>query len=207
MEFKPLMNIESSFKMIRLFVLIFVCCCTLVTVYAVWSSYSYAEAQRQKIYVLDQGKSLILALSQDLAQNRPVEAKDHIGRFHELFFTLSPDKDAIEHNINRALYLSDKSAFTIYKDLVESGYFNRVISGNVTQRIWLDSISCNFGNYPYEAMVYARQHIIRETTVTERRLITSCRLRNTSRSDNNPHGFILENFNIKENEDMSTWDR
>lgn len=207
MEFKPLKNIESSFKLIRLFAIIFVCASTVVTVYAVWSSYSYAEAQRQKIYVLDQGKSLILALSQDLAQNRPVEAKDHIRRFHELFFTLSPDKDAIEHNINRALYLSDKSAFTIYKDLVESGYYNRVISGNVTQRIWIDSISCNFSNYPYEATVYARQHITRETTVTERRLVTSCRLRNTSRSDNNPHGFIIENFNIKENEDNATWDR
>jgi conjugative transposon TraK protein len=207
MEFKPLKNIESSFKLIRLFAVIFVCGCTVITVYSVWSSYSYAEAQRQKIYVLDQGKSLILALSQDLAQNRPVEAKDHIRRFHELFFTLSPDKNAIEYNINRALYLSDKNAFTIYKDLVESGYFNRVISGNVTQRIWVDSISCNFSNYPYEAMVYARQHIIRETTVTERKLVTSCRLRNTSRSDNNPHGFIIENFNIKENEDMSTWDR
>jgi len=207
MEFKPLKNIESSFKMIRLFAIIFVCCCTIITVYTVWGSYNYAEAQRQKIYVLDQGKSLILALSQDLAQNRPVEAKDHIRRFHELFFTLSPDKDAIEHNINRALYLSDKSAFSIYKDLVESGYFNRIISGNVTQRIWVDSISCDFNNYPYGTTVYARQHIIRETTVTERRLVTSCRLRNTSRSDNNPHGFIIENFNIKENEDMSTWDR
>ena len=207
MEFKPLMNIESSFKLIRLFAIVFVCSCTVVTVYSVWSSYRYAEAQRQKIYVLDQGKSLILALSQDLSQNRPVEAKDHIMRFHELFFTLSPDKNAIEYNINRALALSDKSVFTIYKDLVESGYFNRIISGNVTQRIWVDSISCNFNNYPYEAMVYARQHIIRETTVTERNLVTSCRLRNTSRSDNNPHGFILENFIIKENEDKSTWDR
>jgi hypothetical protein len=38
-------------------------------------------------------------------------------------------------------------------------------------------------------------------------LVTSCRLRNTSRSDNNPHGFIIENFNIVENEDISTWDR
>ena len=40
----------------------------------------------QKIYVLDGGKSLLLALSQDLSQNRPVEARDHVKRFHELFF-------------------------------------------------------------------------------------------------------------------------
>ena len=50
----------------------FVVLCALVTGYALWSSYSFAEKQREKIYVLDNGKSLILALSQDLSQNRPV---------------------------------------------------------------------------------------------------------------------------------------
>ena len=44
----------------------------------------------------------MVALSQDLSQNRPVEAREHVRRFHELFFTLSPDKAAIESNLNRA---------------------------------------------------------------------------------------------------------
>ena len=95
MEFKSLTNIETSFRQIRLFALVFICLCALVTGFAVWNSYSFAEKQRQKIYVLDNGKSLMLALSQDMAQNRPVEAKSHVRRFHELFFTLSPDKGAV----------------------------------------------------------------------------------------------------------------
>ena len=102
MEFKSLTNIESSFRRIRLMLAAFVACCTLVTVFALWHSYRFAEKQREKIYVLDGGKSLMLALSQDLAQNRPAEAREHVRRFHELFFGLSPQKDAIEHNINRA---------------------------------------------------------------------------------------------------------
>lgn len=75
----------------------------LLTVLVVWRSYSFAEAQRQKIYVLDQGRSLMLALSQDLQQNRPVEAREHVRRFHLLFFDLSPDKSAIEGNLTKAL--------------------------------------------------------------------------------------------------------
>lgn len=51
----------------------------------------------------------MLALSQDVQQNRPVEAREHIRRFHELFFSLSPDKSAIESNVQRALYLSMKA--------------------------------------------------------------------------------------------------
>lgn len=112
MEFKSLLNIESNFRQLRLYSLIFAGICALVSIFAVWKSYSFAEAQRQKIYVLDNGKSLLLALSQDLSQNRPVEAREHVRRFHELFFSLSPDKAAIESNINRALLMADKSALT-----------------------------------------------------------------------------------------------
>ena len=116
MEFKSLRNIESSFRQIRLFTIVFVALCAAVTGYALWNSYSFAEAQRQKIYVLDGGKSLMLALSQDLSQNRPVEAREHVKRFHELFFTLSPDKSAIESNINRAFFaaLVAASAWSVY---------------------------------------------------------------------------------------------
>ena len=129
MEFKSLKNIETSFRQIRLFTLVFASLCAVVTGFALWKSYSFAEAQRQKIYVLDNGKSLMLALSQDVRQNRPVEAREHVRRFHELFFTLSPDKSAIEGNIRRSLLLADKSAFNYYKDLSEKGYYNRIISG------------------------------------------------------------------------------
>lgn len=207
MEFKSLNNIETSFKQIRFFGIVFICLCGAITGYSVWSSYNFAEAQRQKIYVLDGGKSLMLALSQDLSQNRPVEAKEHIRRFHELFFTLSPDKSAIESNIKRALLLADRSAFNYYNDFAEKGYYNRIISGNVNQLMQVDSVICNFDNYPYRAVTYARQMIIRESNLTERSLITKCNLLNSVRSDNNPHGFTIEAFEIIENKDLKTQKR
>jgi len=207
MEFKSLKNIESGFKQIRLFSIIFLCLCAAITGYAVWSSYNFAEAQRQKIYVLDNGKSLMLALSQDLSQNRPVEAREHVRRFHELFFTLSPDKNAIESNIKRALFLSDRSAFNYYSDLSEKGYYARIVSGNINQAIQVDSVVCNFDKYPYQVMTYARQMIIRESNVTERSLITHCQLLNSVRSDNNPQGFTIEAFEIVENKDLTVTNR
>jgi len=207
MEFKSLKTIETSFKQIRLFGIVFICLCAGITGYSVWSSYSFAEKQRQKIYVLDGGKSLMLALSQDLSQNRPVEAKEHVRRFHELFFTLSPDKNAIENNINRALFLVDKSAFRYYKDMQEKGYYDRIISGNINQAIRVDSVACNFNNYPYQVVTYARQMIIRESNITQRSLVTRCDLINSVRSDNNPQGFIMEHFEILENRDISVMER
>lgn len=75
MEFKSLKNIETSFRQIRLYSIIFLVLCSVVVV-SVYSSYDFAEKQREKIYVLDGGKSLMLALSQDLSQNRPAEARN-----------------------------------------------------------------------------------------------------------------------------------
>ena len=207
MEFKSLKNIETSFKQIRFFGIVFVCLCATIVGFSVWNAYSFAEAQRQKIYVLDGGKSLMLALSQDLSQNRPVEAREHVKRFHELFFTLSPDKNAIESNINRALFLVDRSAFAYYKDLQEKGYYNRIISGNINQNLQVDSVSFNFDTYPYKAVTYARQFILRESNITERSLVTRCNLINSVRSDNNPHGFTMESFEIIENKDLRVIDR
>jgi len=207
MEFKSLKNIESSFRQIRLFGILFLAVCAVIAGYSVWSSYRFAEKQRQRIYVLDQGKSLMLALSQELSQNRPVEAREHVRRFHELFFTLSPDKAAIEGNINRALLLVDRSAFKYYQDMSEKGYYNRIISGNINQTVTVDSIALDMNSYPYRAVTYARQMILRASNITERSLVTRCELINSVRSDNNPQGFTMERFEILENKDLRVMER
>lgn len=205
MEFKSLKNIETSFKQIRLYAVVFGTVCLLTVGFSLWKSYDFAEKQREKIYVLDSGKSLILALSQDAALNRPVEAREHVRRFHELFFTLSPDKSAIESNMKRAFFLADKSALNYYKDLSEKSYYNRIISGNIRQRIEIDSIICNFESYPYQVRTYGKQYIIRSSSTTERSLVSECRLVNSTRSDNNPQGFIIEDFLVRENRDLQVF--
>lgn len=202
MEFKSLRNIENSFKQIRLYAIVFASVCLLVVGFTIYKSYDFAKEQREKIYVLDKGKSLMLALSQDASINRPVEAREHVRRFHELFFTLSPEKAAIEGNMQRAFNLADKSAFDYYKDLLEKGYYSRVISGNIQQRVEVDSIKIDFNSYPYKTMTYATQYIIRSSNLTKRNLVTSCQLISAVRSDNNPQGFIIEKFTVVENKDL-----
>lgn len=207
MEFRTLRNIENSFKQIRLYAIVFAVLCLSVAGFAVWKSYSFAALQREKIYVLDNGKSLMLALSQDASINRPVEAREHVRRFHELFFTLAPDKSAIESNMKRAFDLADKSAFDYYRDLSEKGYYNRIISGNVQQRIEVDSVVCDFNTYPYSVITYSKQFIIRSSNLTKRSLITSCNLLNSVRSDSNPQGFQILKFSVLSNKDEEVIER
>ena len=73
MEFKSLKNIETSFRQIRLFGIVMVSLCAFIAIGAVVLSLNFAEKQREKIYVLDNGKSLMLALSQDLVSGHGAE--------------------------------------------------------------------------------------------------------------------------------------
>ncbi len=48
MEFKSLRNIESSFRQIRLFGIVFLSLCAVVTVWSVWSSYASRRSNGRK---------------------------------------------------------------------------------------------------------------------------------------------------------------
>ena len=58
MEFRSLTNIETSFKQIRLYAAAFVVLCIVITGIVVYSSYAFADRQREKIYVLDNREKL-----------------------------------------------------------------------------------------------------------------------------------------------------
>lgn len=171
----------------------------LFAVIALSVAFSYAERQRQKIYVLDQGKSLLLALQTDAIMNKEIEIRDHVARFHELMFTLSPQKQAIQENLDRAFNLSDKSAFEYSQDLAEKGYYSRLVSANISQQMVVDSVKIEDGSYPYKVRTFARQFVIRESSVSEYSFMSTCQVISTGRSDVNPHGLLVEKFKVIEN--------
>ncbi|MBW7891448.1 MAG: conjugative transposon protein TraK, partial [Chitinophagaceae bacterium] len=127
--------------------------------------------------------------------------------FHQLFFTLDPDDKVIHTNITKALYLADGSAKRAYDDLKEKGYYTNIIAGNISQQVIVDSVSVDINEYPYRFRCYATQNIIRATSTVSRILITEGTLRNVSRSDNNPHGFLIERWATIENRDIKITNR
>lgn len=175
--------------------------------FAVWKAFDFAEAQRQKIYVLDGDRALTLALAQDVYQNRMAEARAHVRRFHALFFTLSPSADAIEYNMEQASHLCDPVCLDLYENLREQGFIQRLIAGGVSTELRVDSVVVDDSVYPYRCRFFGMSSLIRSSSVTFRNLETECTLRNVTRSDDNPHGFIIENWNVIDNSDIKTVDR
>lgn len=199
--FQQMKNIDTAFRHVRSFCIALVAVCALLCGFMLCKTYQVIEASRQHIYILANGKALE-AFSADRKDNIPVEARDHIKMFHHYFFTLDPDDRVIKSNISKALYLADASAKVQYDNLRENGYYSSIISGNISQDIEVDSVTLNMNSYPYYFRCYAREQIIRPTSVVTRSLLTEGSLRNVSRSDNNPHGFLIEKWVILENKDQ-----
>jgi conjugative transposon TraK protein len=204
--FKQMKNIDSAFRHVRTFTIIIVIGSIILCGFTLYKSYLLVSNMQSKVYILANGKALE-AYASDRKDNITVEAKDHVKSFHHFFFTLDPDEKVIQTNITKALYLADASAKRAYDNLKENGYYSNIISGNISQKVSIDSVEVNINQYPYYFRCYATQNIIRTTSIVLRSLLTEGFLRNVSRSDNNSHGFLIERWNTIDNRDIKTENR
>jgi conjugative transposon TraK protein len=193
--FSQLRNIESAFAHIKRFSMLMVLTCACISVYSVHKSLSLVGQMQQKVYVLSGGKALP-AYSADRKDNIAVELNDHVKMFHHWFFSLDPDEKVIRGNTARALELADESAKKVYDNLREQGYYNGVISANISQEIEVDSMVLDVAGYPFRFTCYATQRLIRSSSTAVRRLVTRGEARTVARSENNPHGFLIQRWQI-----------
>jgi conjugative transposon TraK protein len=103
--------------------------------------------------------------------------------------------------------MADASAKKQYNNLKETGYYSNIIAGNISQQISIDSITVDIKVEPYFFHCYGTERIIRPNSIVTRNLITQGFLRNVSRSDHNPHGFLIERWETLENKDIKIENR
>ena len=194
---KELLLLESNFQRGRLLVLAAFVCSFALAFSAMFFAYRIVGDLSQRIYLVNRGDA-IEATCGDVADNRPAEARYHIRRFHELFFTVSPDPRSIEDNKNKALFLCDESGKRFFDNLSEQGYYREMIEGNVAQKVQVDSVKLDMRVYPYKVVAFAQLTQERATARTTRRMVTSCDLIDVNRSENSPNGFLMRNFHLLE---------
>jgi len=201
--FTKMRAVDTAFRYVRGFSIVVMVCLSGLVAVILYQRHVEIMAGQNRLYILANGKA-IEAFATSRKDNIVVEARDHIMTFHDAFFTLDPDEKVIQEHITKALYLADESAKKQYDNLKESGYYSDIIAGNITQRITVDSVAVDINQYPYYFRLYGKERIIRTTSTVSRSLITEGYLRETSRSDHNPHGFLISKWATLENRDLSS---
>lgn len=200
--FQQLKNIDTVARLQRLFNIVLMVVNAAVLCFGIYKSYDFADRAQNRVRILYNGKVLETFLS-DRKHSKPVELRDHIKTFHEDFFNLAPDDKQIQATITKALYLADESAKRQYDDLREKGYYANMISGNISQQVQVDSIILDMNQEPYAFTCYATEKLIRASNTLTRKLITQGRVRDlNTETDNNPHGFLIQGWEILENKDL-----
>lgn len=166
-------------------------------------AFSYASkmiaAEKQQIYVLDHNVPMV-AVRTNILDNRQAEYKATVESFHDLFFSLTPDNEHIQSQLNKAMYLIDASGLAQYNTLKEKGYFSGVISTSSIITCTKDSIALDMNNKQWT--FYGKEKIERPSSITIRSLVTTGTLQDVTRTDNNPHGVMLINWRTIENKDL-----
>lgn len=203
--FRKMKNIDTAFRQVRFFTLLIVVGCLLLSVFIIYRTTKVLTVNSGKVYVLVNGK-LVEAIAEK--RNLPVELRAHIRTFHTLFFTLSPDEKAIQQQVTKALYLADGSARRIYQNMKEAGFYNNLISGNISQTIEIENIDVDMAKAPYKFRCVAKQYITRPTSILVRGIVTEGFIRTgLVQSDNNTYGFLIERWEIVENNDIKVSER
>ena len=196
-------NIETSFRKMKFVTVLSICAAALIAVGSVAAAGWYMEKSGQTIFVVDKG-SAVMATRDSQDSYRELEAKDHVTRFHELMFNLSPSAESIQRNLDRALVMSDKSAYEYWMDLSERGFYQRLVSANISQEFVADSIKVDMLSYPHTVNTYGKLYMLRESNITAYQFESSCRLVDVERSQTNPHGLMIERFVVNRNDNLGT---
>lgn len=204
--FRRFKEMDSAFRAVRRFTMVVILCYTGIVVMVLYRTNRLVDGMQQKIYLLYNGK-VLEAVATDRKDNVQVEAWDHVARFHQLFFSLDPDEKLIRERVGEAVYMADGSAWRVYQDLKEAGFYTNLVAGSVTQELRVDSIKVDIDHYPYSFRCFATERLIRSSSITTRSLVTSGYLRNVARTTRNAHGFQIERWEIVENKDLQTMDR
>lgn len=164
-----------------------------------WWTMGLVSSERNQIYVLD-GQIPFLAERASLESNFHMEAKAHITLFHQYFFNVPPDDQYIKWSTTKALYMADKSAMKQKANLDEKGFYNDVVASSAVVTSVCDSIVLddNTRKFTY----YGKQIISRKSKKVKRTLITSGYLSSVPRTENNPHGLLINEWRIIENKDI-----
>lgn len=194
-------NIEQRIKVNKTVSLSAIAFAVLIVICGFFFAYKMIEDSRKSIYILDNGVP-VLAKQTDVLLNRPVEYKAQIELFHRLFFTLAPDDSYIKDNIQKSLYLIDDSGKKEYTNLREKGFYNQIVASSSMVSIHADSIKLDMGLKKFA--FFGKQMITRKSSVITRKLNTSGFFEDIIRSPNNPHGVLLKNWRIIDNEEIST---
>lgn len=193
-------NIEQKIKLALIVSVLSIVAGVIIAIVGISYGTTVASKASDQVYVIKDGIPA-LAEKTDRSSSFEIEAKSTIKTFHRLFFTLPPDDKYIEQTLSDALYLIDDSGVKQKNALYDKGFYSDILSHSANFTIICDSIILDPANMTFR--YYGKQRIEKKYSLTIRELVTTGGLRQITRTENNPFGYIIVDYRTISNKDLS----
>lgn len=198
---KSLSDRDKVFRQSQVITTLCIVCLTIVSAASGYFIFRSMSAQAQTVYALI-GEDAVMLEAVNVVDNRPVEAYSHVQQFHRHLFTLDPDREVIDRNLDAAISMGDNSVQKLIDTYEEDNFYRDLITGNISQSVVVDSIYLDMNAKPYYFQYTGEITITRPTSIVTRSLVAEGYFRDVQRSRLNAHGFLIENYRILENKDL-----
>lgn len=191
-------TITESFSKLKF---VTICCVVgafLCAVVCVIVSTDRLSDMADRIYVLDNGQ-VLSAAQMSVSVVREDEVRDQAVRLHHYLFSVSPNRDIVQKNLENAMKISDRSVYNYYRDVDETGFYRRLSQNGAVQDIVVDSVRTDIRQYPYPVVTYATITVTRSSKMSRYSLISRCNMIEVGRNPQNLHGLQVEKFEVVKN--------
>lgn len=147
---------------------------------------------KSRILVIDQQGDINYADEVDLnsEQSRQIEAKAHIARFYKLLY--QQDEASYKENMEEASFLAANCFKNILSEHHNEQVHRKMVVENLFTRCQIDSIFADLNLN--QGSIYGTQELVYPAGSITRNMFCKFDLLTYSRSEKNPHGFKIENW-------------
>jgi hypothetical protein len=150
------------------------------------------------VYVMDKSAAIAVADRSKIdMEGRMYEYEDHVKIFYTKWYSF--DQSTFESNINTALYLIGDRGKQLLDDYKESEVHKNLVQLNMEVDVRITRVLVDMNNWPKQGIIEGVQTIKRSMGQVSRNMYCRFTLYDVSRSRENPHGVLIENWEIYNN--------
>ena len=147
----------------------------------------------QKIYVISDSGRFQATKTED-AVVYDFDLKNHVKLFINNMFGY--DQYNYSNHVDLSLGLiDDYYGKYIFNNLRDNEVFDNMKKFNMMFKVSIDSVKINMNKRPYECSAYFKSKMYYSDQMKVNPVAFTCKLTEVQRSENNPFGFIISNFN------------
>lgn len=191
-------SFSESFRLMKAVTLGSIALAALAVIVSLGMTFMAYNTANSRVYMVTKNGTLMGDAKYGDPEARYYEIKSHINDFMNSMFEF--DENSYEKNVNHALELIGQDGKTILKQYQNSDVYGTVVKNNARLFIEVDSMVVDSYEQPYTATVYARQIVRTMAAETSTFMWAELELSEISRSDENVHGLLIENFKVFNND-------